>query len=170
MQCPACGACRHRCARIQIGGRPYVVETNRPSAPRVRGWGDSPEHNKTSEWRRGFRQRDHPLEVALMAPSAVHEHSDCRAMRSHEQYTSSVHQAFIGWYLACLVRRRSNNPPSPGSLTIASAVVWKPSINGCLDKAGRKEGERDCHVHLSHTASFAACDAFSFTAGSVMSS
>ena len=41
-----------------------------------------------------------------------------------------------------------------------SHSVWKPSINGCLDEVGRKEGERDRHVDLPHTASFAVCDAF----------
>ena len=41
-----------------------------------------------------------------------------------------------------------------------SHSVWKPSLDGCLDEVGREEGERDRHVDLPRSASFAVCDAF----------
>ena len=46
-----------------------------------------------------------------------------------------------------------------------SHSVRKPSINGCLDEIGREEGKRDCHVHPSHTATFAICDELSLNLG-----
>ena len=42
-----------------------------------------------------------------------------------------------------------------------SHAVREPSINGRLDQVGREEGERDCHVDLARSATFASGDAFS---------